>query len=86
MPGVRGQLASRRSRGAEALCMCHAASNSTVFQDILAPFSQRLAQKNASPNRAAVAGCQVLSNVPTLSASKSAAAAATPPTSAVPPV
>ncbi|CAL5224413.1 g7095 [Coccomyxa viridis] len=62
------------------------ASNSTVFTDILQPFSQRLAQKNANPNRAAVPGCQVLSNVPTLSASKSAAVAATPPTAAVPPV
>lgn len=67
------------------LCVC-AASNSTVFQDVLAPFSAKLAQKNASPNRAAVPGCQVLSNVPTLSGSKSAAAAATPPTAAVPPV
>ncbi len=66
--------------------MCCAASNSSVFKDILQPFSQRLAQKNANANRPAVAGCQVLSNVPTLSASKSAAAAATPPTAAVPPV
>ena len=63
-----------------------AASNSSVFRDILAPFSAKLAQRNASPNRAAVAGCQVLSNVPTLSGSKSAATAATPPTAAVPPV
>ncbi|CAK0785548.1 hypothetical protein CVIRNUC_008758 [Coccomyxa viridis] len=62
------------------------ASNSSVFRDILAPFSAKLAQRNASPNRAAVAGCQVLSNVPTLSGSKSAATAATPPTAAVPPV
>lgn len=59
-----------------------AASNSSVFQDIVAPFSQRL----ASASRPAVPGCQVLNNVPTLSASKSAAAAATPPTAAIPPV
>ena len=63
-----------------------AASNSSVFRDILAPFSAKLAQRNASPSRAAVSGCQALSNVPTLSGSKSAAAAATPPTAAVPPV
>ena len=57
-----------------------------MFQDILAPFSAKLAQKNASPNRAAVPGCQVLNNVPTLNASSSAARTATPPTAAVPPV
>lgn len=62
-----------------------AASNSSVFTDIIQPFTAFVANNNASPNRPAVAGCTPVQGAPTTTTAKSAASAALPPATAVPP-
>ncbi|EIE27747.1 glycoside hydrolase [Coccomyxa subellipsoidea C-169] len=61
------------------------ASNSSVFTEIIQPFTSALARKNADPTRAAVTGCTPVTGAPTTTTAKTAASAALPPSTAVPP-
>lgn len=58
-----------------AVCVRCAASNSSIFQEIVVPFSQKLVAQNAQ-NPKKVSQCQPIVGAPTANSTKSAVAAA----------